>query len=209
MKSIRLDGKEIYPSKIVCIGLNYVEHIKELENEVPKEPVFFLKPNSSIACGIHSSQPDLIHYEGEISFLVKSGELSAVGFGLDLTKRTLQSKLKAAGLPWERSKAFDQSAVFSEFVTFNGNINDLRMELYINRVLVQQGGYDLMLNKPIDMLNEAKSFLSFEDGDVLMSGTPKGVGPVKPGDAFAGKIFEKEKLVVEGFWVVKNDDNNE
>ena len=203
MKSIRLDGNDIYPSKIVCIGLNYVEHIRELDSKMPEEPVFFLKPNSSIASDIHSNQHDLIHYEGEISFLIKAGELSAVGFGLDLTKRELQSKLKARGLPWERSKGFDRSAVFSEFVSFNGNISDLRMELYINGILVQQGGYDLMLNKPNDILSEASSFLSFEDGDLLMSGTPKGVGPVNTGDGFAGKIFEKEKLIVEGFWVVK------
>ena len=203
MKSISLDGKDIYPSKIVCIGRNYVDHIKELDNEIPEEPVFFLKPNSSIANSIHPGEDEPIHYEGEISFLLISGELSAVAFGLDLTKRALQSKLKTTGLPWERSKAFDQSAVFSEFVTFKGNISDLRMELYINQVLVQQGGYDLMLNKPANILREAKSFLTFEDNDVLMSGTPKGVGPIKTGDAFTGRIFEENKLLGEGFWVVK------
>ena len=203
MKSIKCNGKDVYPSKIVCIGLNYVEHIRELYSRVPKEPVIFLKPNSSIASNIHSSPDDLIHFEGEISFLIKSGALSAVGFGLDLTKRTLQSKLKTAGLPWERSKAFDRSAVFSEFVSFNEDVSDLRMELHINGELVQVGGYDLMLNKPDKILSEAKSFLSLEDGDVLMSGTPKGVGPINPGDTFAGKIFAKEKLITEGSWVVK------
>ncbi len=79
MKSIKCDGKDIYPSKIVCIGLNYVEHIEELDSRMPKEPVIFLKPNSSIANDIHSSRHDLIHFEGEISFLIKSGALSAVG----------------------------------------------------------------------------------------------------------------------------------
>ena len=203
MKSVIWDGKAVYPSKIVCIGRNYAEHIKEFDNEASQEPVIFLKPNSAISQEIHSSQTDLIHYEGEITFLVSSGELSGVGFGLDLTKRDLQYQLKAKGWPWERAKAFDNSAVFSDFVTFGGNVRDLRLEFYINNALVQVGSYDLMLSKPNQMLNEAKSFLSFEDSDLLMTGTPKGVGPVKSGDRYLGKIFEKENLIVEGSWVVK------
>lgn len=203
MNSIRWGDKEIFPSKIVCIGRNYSDHIKELDNEASQEPVFFIKPNSSISHDIHSSQSELIHFEGEISFLISSGEIKGVGFGLDLTKRELQNDLRAKGFPWERSKSFDKSAVFSEFVTYSGNISDLRMELYINGSLAQYGGYDLMLNKPEHLLHEAKTFLSFEDGDLLMTGTPKGVGPVNSGDKYVGKIFENEKIVVEGNWVVK------
>ena len=203
MNSIKFDGKDIYPSKIVCIGRNYVDHIKELHNEVPKQPVIFIKPNSSISNNIYSSKYDVIHYEGEISFLISSNKLKGVGFGLDLTKREVQSNLKSKGLPWERAKSFDGSAVFSDFITFGGNISDLRMELYINSSLVQKGGCDLMLNKPSEILNEATGFLSFEDGDVIMTGTPKGVGPINSGDMFIGKIFEKIKLLVEGYWVVK------
>ena len=203
MNSIELDGKDICPSKIVCIGRNYVEHIKELNNEIPSEPVIFIKPNSSISNEIHSGKTDPIHYEGEISFLVRSDGLKAVGFGLDLTKREVQTKLKTKGLPWERAKAFDGSAVFSKFVSFDGNIGDLKMELYINGDLIQKGGCNLMLNKPNDLLKEVKTFLSFEDGDLIMTGTPKGVGVLKPGDRFEGKIFENEKLIVEDNWVVK------
>jgi 2-keto-4-pentenoate hydratase/2-oxohepta-3-ene-1,7-dioic acid hydratase in catechol pathway len=203
MKSVTWDGKAVYPSKIVCIGRNYAEHIKEFDNEETQEPVIFIKPNSAISNDVHSSKSELIHYEGEITFLISSGELAGVGFGLDLTKRDLQDELKNKGWPWERAKAFDRSAVFSEFVTFNGDISDLRMEFYINDVLVQFGNHDLMLNKPPQLLNEAKSFLSFEDGDLLMTGTPKGVGSVNSGDRYLGKIFEKEKLIVEGSWVVK------
>ena len=203
MNSIIFDGKAVYPSKIVCIGRNYVDHIEELHNEVPKQQVIFIKPNSSISNDICSSKYDVIHYEGEISFLISSHKLKGVGFGLDLTKREVQSQLKSKGLPWERAKSFDKSAVFSEFVTFTGNISDLKMELYINGCLVQKGGCNLMLNKPEEILHEAASFLSFEDGDIIMSGTPKGVGPLKSGDTFNGKIFEKSNLVVEGHWVVK------
>ena len=203
MKSVKLDGNDIVPSKIVCIGRNYVDHIKELDNEVPKEPVIFLKPNSSISGEIYYSDHDLIHFEGEISFLILAGELRGVGFGLDLTKREIQSNLKAKGLPWERAKSFDNSAVFSRFVTYTGKIDDLSLALYVNGSLTQQGGCELMLNKPKDILNEAKRFLSFEDGDVLMTGTPGGVGPIHAGATFEGKVFEKEKLVVDGRWVVK------
>lgn len=203
MKSIKLDGKDFYPSKIICIGRNYVDHIEELNNEVPTEPVIFLKPNSSISRDICFSKYDSIHFEGEITFLIRSGELSGVGFGLDLTKREIQSDLKAKGLPWERAKSFDKSAVFSEFVSFSGNVSELGMELYINGNLAQKADYELMLNKPNIILSEVNSFLSFEDGDLLMTGTTKGVGPINVGDEFCGKIFEKERLIVEGSWVVK------
>ena len=125
MKTINLEGKEVFPSKIICIGRNYVDHIKELGNEIPEEPVIFIKPNSSIAADIQCSEPDEIHFEGEISIVVLSGEIAGVGFGLDLTKRKLQSRLKAMGLPWERSKAFDGAAVFSEFAAFEGQVSDL------------------------------------------------------------------------------------
>ncbi len=203
MKSIKFDGDILCPSKIVCAGRNFVAHIEELNNEIPQQLVIFIKPNSSISNEIFSNKKDTIHFEGEISFLIQSGEIKGVGFGLDLTKRDVQSILKSKGLPWERAKAFDKSAVFSEFVTFNGNISDLRMELYINNCLVQSGEYDLMLYKPNEIITEVSSFLSLEDGDIIMSGTPKGVGSINSGDTFIGKILENQKLLVEGRWVVQ------
>ena len=203
MNPISLEGKEIFPSKIICIGRNYVDHIKELGNEIPEEPVIFIKPNSSIAAAIESNESDEIHFEGEISILLRSAELFGVGFGLDLIKRKLQSRLKARGLPWERSKAFDGAAVFSEFVSFEGQVSDLRLELYINDRLVQQGGCELMIYKPDEIIAEVKSFLSLEDGDLIMTGTPAGVGPLQAGDRFNGKVFEKDTLIVEGSWVVQ------
>jgi 2-keto-4-pentenoate hydratase/2-oxohepta-3-ene-1,7-dioic acid hydratase in catechol pathway len=202
MKFIKLDGKEVFPSKIVCIGRNYVDHIKELGHEIPKEPVIFLKPNSAISTDIHSNKLDAIHFEGEMTFIVIADELAGVGFGLDLTKREVQSALKAKGLPWERSKAFDGAAVFSEFVSYEGDTRRLRLELYINEQLIQQGGYGLMINKPDDILAEIKNFMSFEDGDLIMTGTPAGVGSINPGDRFVGKIFENDTLLIEADWVV-------
>lgn len=202
MNSITIDGIDFFPSKIVCIGRNYVDHIKELDNEVPKEPVIFIKPNSSISKEIISSRSDIIHYESEISFLILGGDLRGISFGLDLTKREVQSELKEKGLPWERAKAFDNSAVFSPFRSFSGNVSDLRIELYINDVLTQEGNYQLMLNKPATILSEVTSFMSFEDGDILMTGTPKGVGVINSGDIFTGKIFEKDTLFIESTWTV-------
>ncbi len=203
MKTVILNNKEITPSKIVCIGRNYVDHIKELDNEVPTSMVIFMKPNSSISEDLISNDEDKIHYEGEISFLIESGQIAAVGFGLDLTKRGIQSKLKEKGLPWERAKAFDGASVFSEFVKFDENLNSLSLKLFINDVLIQEGGISLMINTPACMLTEIESFSSLYDGDIVMSGTPKGVGIVKKGDKFLGQIMQTDNLLVQKEWIVK------
>jgi len=201
MQSVHWDSKNIFPSKIICIGRNYVGHIKELANEVPDEPVIFIKPNSALSTEIQAGENGSIHYEGEICFILQSGEMRGVGFGLDLTKRHVQDKLKAKSLPWERAKAFDGAAVFSDFVSFHGDLNQLRLELFINDQLVQDGGCELMLFKPEQLLNEVKSFLSLEDGDVIMSGTPQGAGPFFAGDRFVGRIFAQDKLLIEAAWL--------
>jgi 2-keto-4-pentenoate hydratase/2-oxohepta-3-ene-1,7-dioic acid hydratase in catechol pathway len=203
MKFVSLDQSQIAPSKIVCIGRNYVAHIEELGNEVPAEPVIFLKPNSAIAEDIYTDKTDAVHYEGEITFVVKEGRLAAVGFGLDLTKREIQSRLKEKGLPWDRAKSFDRSAVFSNFISFSGEIESLRMELHINGALIQAGGYEMMINKPEEILRECASFITLNDNDLLMTGTPQGVGPLVVGDEFTGKIFQRENAIVEASWVVK------
>lgn len=201
MKSVTLDNQEIYPSKVVCVGRNYVEHIKELGNEMPSSMVVFNKPNSSISHTLYDISDDC-HFEGEICFLMLNDEIAGVGFGLDLTKRDLQSKLKEKGLPWERAKAFDYAAVFSPFVSFGRDISTLRLELYINDKLTQEGGYELMIYKPEEILKELLTYTSFEDGDIIMSGTPKGVGKYKMGDVFTGKIYSNDELLVEESWIV-------
>jgi 2-keto-4-pentenoate hydratase/2-oxohepta-3-ene-1,7-dioic acid hydratase in catechol pathway len=203
MKTVNFNDREITPSKIICIGRNYVDHIEELGNEIPSSMVIFMKPNSSIKSKLLSVKEEPIHYEGEISFLILDGRISGVGFGLDLTKRGLQSKLKEKGLPWERAKAFDGASVFSDFVKFSADTNSLHVKLYINNELIQNGSVTHMLYKPEEMIKEIESFSTLEDGDIIMSGTPKGVGIVKKGDKFLGQIFNDEKLLVEKKWIVK------
>ena len=198
MNKIFLEDIEITPSKVVCIGRNYMDHIAELNNEVPEDMVFFIKPNSAISDKLtFPKNQNSCHYEAEISFLIENNKINAVGFGLDLTLREVQSKLKEKGLPWERAKSFDGSAVFSKFIKFSDDISKLGIELYINGELKQKGDYSLMINKPLDIIKEAKTFLSFEDGDILMSGTPKGVGSFKKGDIFLGKLLFNDKVILE------------
>lgn len=165
LNTISVGETTVTPSKIICIGRNYVEHINELNNEVPDEMVVFLKPNSSISTELHSFNQEPLHYEGEISLLVENGQFSAVGFGLDITRRKLQGKLKEKGLPWERAKAFDGSAVFSPFVKILETDNSLSVELSINGQNIQSGNVSLMTYKPDIILSELKSFLTLNDGD--------------------------------------------
>jgi 2-keto-4-pentenoate hydratase/2-oxohepta-3-ene-1,7-dioic acid hydratase in catechol pathway len=199
MKKIIFNSKEIIPSKIVCIGRNYVEHIQELNNEIPSSMVIFNKPNSSISNELYWISDDC-HYEAEICFIIEKREIAGVGIGLDLTKREMQARLKSKGLPWERAKAFDNSAVFSEFVKFDGDFKTLRLEFFINDKLVQKGSYDLMIYKPAQILKEIKTFMSLEDGDIIMTGTPKGVGTYNVGDRFIGRIYNDRGIVVEAKW---------
>ena len=203
MNKIKIENRTITPSKVVCIGRNYVDHIKELNNEMPTDIVFFIKPNSCVSNQIifpkgHNS----CHYEAEISFVIEDNKITAVGFGLDLTLREIQSKLKEKGLPWERAKSFHNAAVFSRFVTVN-SIENLSVELSINADLIQKGGVDLMIHKPYDAITEALTFTDFEDGDILMTGTPKGVGKFVVGDVFVGKILDNEKVLIEETFIVQ------
>ena len=204
MRTITVNGDKLHPSKIVCVGRNYVAHIEELGNEIPEEMVVFNKPNSAITDILRSQMAgEPLHYEGELAFVIKGSALHAVGFGLDLTKRELQSRQKATGLPWERAKAFDGAVLFSEFVTPPENLQKLTLELQVDGEMRQSGGVELMMYQPEAILEELKTFITLEDGDVIMTGTPAGVGPVQKGDRFTGRIFEKENLLVEGSWVVR------
>ena len=200
-RSINYNKQKTTPSKVVCIGRNYVEHIKELNNETPDTMVVFNKPNSAVTQELKYFTLDT-RFEGEICFLIENREISGVGFGLDLTKAEIQNKMKSKGWPWERAKAFDGSAVFGEFVKFDGDITKLRLELFINDELIQFANYDLMIYKPKEMLEELQTFMSLDDGDIIMSGTPKGVGTYNIGDQFVGNIYCEDELLVTSSWTV-------
>ena len=202
MNTINYQNSKITPSKVVCIGRNYVEHIKELNNETPDTMVVFNKTNSAITDTLEYFTSDT-RFEGEICFLIKNNQIDGIGFGLDLTKANIQNKMKAKGWPWERAKSFDKSAVFGEFVEFDGNIQDISMKLFINDTLVQFATYDLMIYKPADILNEIQTFMSLEDGDIIMSGTPKGVATYNKGDIFRGEIYCEDKLLVKSKFIAK------
>jgi len=201
MNSLKLESGSFTPSKIVCIGRNYLEHIKELGNETPDEMVIFNKPNSAISNRLNATCGEPLHYEGEICFMMRDGKLHALGFGLDLTRRELQSKLKARGLPWERAKAFNGAACFSDFVVLGDiALESLSLQLEINGELRQDGGYDLMMHKPGQILSGIQDFMELEDGDIIMTGTPKGVGQVQAGDRFVGRILSAGRILVSQEW---------
>jgi 2-keto-4-pentenoate hydratase/2-oxohepta-3-ene-1,7-dioic acid hydratase in catechol pathway len=202
MKTVQYLDETITPSKVICVGRNYVEHIKELNNETPDSMVLFNKPNSAITDMLYYIQEDC-RFEGEICFLIKDKKIEGIGFGLDLTKAGIQNKMKEKGLPWERAKGFDKSAVFSEFVKFDGDIKTLEMKLFINAILTQHATYDLMIYTPDKILSEISSFMSFEDGDIIMSGTPKGVATYKKEDVFVGEIYLDGKLIISKAFEVK------
>jgi len=202
MRTITYNNQQPQPSKVVCIGRNYVEHIEELGNEIPSSMVVFNKPNSAISEKLYYFS-EYCRFEGEICFLIRDHQIAGVGFGLDLTHADIQNHLKSKGLPWERAKAFDNSAVLSKFVPLCDDLTTLNMKLYINDKLIQFATYELMMYKPYTMLTEIESFMSLEDNDIIMSGTPKGVGTYAVGDRFLGQIFSGDKLLVEGAWVVQ------
>lgn len=200
MNAVEFSGTAKAPSKVVCVGRNYMEHISELGNEVPEQMVLFFKPNASISSELRSKDSEPLHYEAEICLGVEGGEFRYVGFGLDLTKRGLQSELKERGLPWERSKAFRGAAVLSQFVAIDSVIDSLQLELWIDGQLAQKGGVAEMINKPRSILEEVRSFVDLEDFDVVMTGTPKGVGVVKEGSLFEGVILRDGEVLFRQSW---------
>ena len=204
MHSVRFGEKLITPSKLLCIGRNYVAHINELNNTIPEQMVVFNKPNSCITSTLYSFHQERLHYEVEICFLIEEEQLSAVAIGFDLTKRDLQSELKSKGLPWERAKAFDGSAIFSRFIPLDGiDSNQLQIELFINSMRVQCGQVSQMIYSPETILADLKSYTQLYDGDVIMTGTPQGVGEIHMGDIFLSRLKLDGKTLIEAEWVAR------
>ena len=194
--------------KIICIGRNYVEHIHELNNEVPHEPVIFQKPDTAL---LRENAPFFIpeftqdvHFEVELVVKIKKmGKFIPVQFahtyydeislGIDFTARDLQSKLKSKGLPWEKSKGFDHSAVIGKFLPKTDfDLTNLKFRLEKNGEVVQQGNSQQMINSIDQIISHVSEYFTLKVGDYIYTGTPSGVGPVTSGDKLVGFIEAQE-----------------
>ena len=195
--------------KLICIGRNYAQHISELKNEKPSEPVIFLKPDTAI---LLKKQPffipdfsDEVHHEVEV--LVKINRVGKhidpkfahkyydqIGLGLDFTARDLQKKLKDKGLPWEKSKAFDGSAVVGKWVSKSSfdDLDNLPFSLHKNNTIVQSSSTKDMLWTIDEIIAYVSQFFTLKIGDVIFTGTPSGVSRVQPDDTLKGYIGEDE-----------------
>ncbi|RTL14628.1 MAG: FAA hydrolase family protein [Flavobacteriaceae bacterium] len=191
--------------KIICIGRNYADHISELNNERPTEPVIFMKPDSSI---LPNKNPFVIpafsndiHHEVEILVKIcKVGKhidakfahkyYEEIGLGIDFTARDVQNNLKEKGLPWEKAKAFDHSAVIGNFTSKKdySSLENINFELKSNGVIVQEGNTNLMLWKIDELISYISQYFTLKIGDIIFTGTPKGVAKVTEGDVLEGFI---------------------
>ena len=203
MGSVVFNGQSVCPGKVVCVGKNYAAHIEEMASVPAENMVVFMKPATSIGTELFAALDEPLHYEGEICLLMQGGKAAGVGFGLDLTKRDTQARLKAAGLPWERSKAFTGSALFSEFVPAPADLTRLGVEVTVDDELRQKGDVSLMLYPPEVILEELNQFLVLEDFDIVMTGTPAGVGAVQSGEQFHGRVLDGERELISGAWLAQ------
>ncbi len=200
--------------KIICIGRNYAKHIEELKNEKPENPVIFLKPDSAI---LAKNQPFFIppfsndiHYEVEV--LIKINKVGKyiiqkfahkyydeIGLGIDFTARDIQAKCKEKGLPWEKAKAFDGSAVIGKFLPKEklGDLSNLSFKLLKNDVLVQDGNTNAMLWQIDELISYVSQFFTLKKGDIIFTGTPAGVGSVRENDILKGSIQKDELFSIK------------
>lgn len=196
--------------KIFCVGRNYVAHAKELGNEVPEEPVIFMKPKSAL---LQSHTPfyypeftNELHYEGELVLRIsKNGKYiqerhaskyyNGITVGIDFTARDIQNELKKKGLPWEKAKAWDNSAVIGRWLDITPEMNkkDINFSMYKNKELVQKGHTSQMMFSFDQIVSHISNYFSLNIGDLIFTGTPAGVGECVVGDELEG-FFESEKL---------------
>jgi len=197
---IYFQSQAITPSKIVCIGKNYAAHIDEMGGLKPDDMTVFLKPNTALSQELIAVRGEAVHFETEICLLMQESQIRGVGIGFDLTKRDTQSKLKQQELPWERSKAFDGSAVLGEFVNAPDSLDELSLTLHVNGELRQQGHVSMMLYPPLVILEELSQFMSLCDGDIIMTGTPAGVGPLISGADYTATLLNGDEVLVTKTW---------
>ena len=215
MNKVKLTNskKEFVVGKIICIGRNYTEHAKELGNEVPEKPVVFLKPTSALIHSgekiIHPTFSKEMHHEVELVLLIgktiknatkteAEDAITGYGVGLDMTLRDVQSELKKKGHPWTIAKCFDTSAVVSDFILKSDYklSFDEEISLSVNGQLRQKEKLSKMLFHPADIVEYISSLMTLEEGDLIFTGTPAGVGKVEMGDRLVGEIQNISKLEV-------------
>ncbi len=196
--------------KIICIGRNYAEHAKELGNEIPENPVIFMKPDTAILKkGSDFYIPEFsddVHYELEVVLKISKGGkyiqeekasnyFEEIGLGIDFTARDLQSQLKAKGLPWELAKGFDGSAVVSEFhKKSNFDMKNLNFSLIKNKEKVQDGNTSMMIFSPEKIIAFVSQYFTLKTGDLIFTGTPQGVGKVAENDILQAFLEEQKVL---------------
>lgn len=200
--------------KIICIGRNYADHISELNNERPDEPVIFMKPDTAI---LPKKTPFVIpefsndvHHEVEVLVKIcKVGKYISpkfahkyydeIGLGIDFTARDLQSMLKEKGLPWEKSKAFDHSAIIGDFLPKNNytSLENLNFELRKNSEIVQKGSTSMMLWNIDEIVSYVSQFFTLKKGDIIFTGTPKGVAAVNVNDVLEGFLEGKQMFKIQ------------
>jgi 2-keto-4-pentenoate hydratase/2-oxohepta-3-ene-1,7-dioic acid hydratase in catechol pathway len=216
MKKLKIknSNQEINIGKIVCVGRNYAEHAKELGNEVPEKPVVFLKPASAVIYSgdniVYPFFSEEMHHEVELVLLIRSKiknvtiedaekAIAGYGVGLDMTLRDVQSKLKSKGHPWTIAKCFDTSAVLSEFVLKDDHNLALEEEIFltVNDGERQRDKLNKMIFKPAELVQYLSSLMTLEEGDLIFTGTPKGVGKVNKGDVIVAGINGIAELSVK------------
>ncbi|MFY8097215.1 MAG: fumarylacetoacetate hydrolase family protein [Flavobacterium sp.] len=200
--------------KIICIGRNYVDHISELNNERPDEPVIFMKPDTAILPKdadfyIPEFTQDLHH---EVEVVVKINKVGKyidkkfahkyydeIGLGIDFTARDVQTKLKEKGLSWEKAKAFDHSAIIGSFLSKKEltSLENINFELRNNDQLVQQGNTSLMLWNIDEIIAYVSQFFTLKTGDIIFTGTPKGVAAVKENDVLEGFLEGRSMFKIQ------------
>jgi 2-keto-4-pentenoate hydratase/2-oxohepta-3-ene-1,7-dioic acid hydratase in catechol pathway len=209
-----LSQQEKKTMKIICIGRNYSEHARELNNAIPTEPVFFIKPDTALLIRnrpfYYPEFTNDLHYECEIVYRIcKVGRhigekfahnyYDAIGLGIDFTARDLQQKAKEKGLPWEKAKAFDFSAPVSSFIPVAEfkDLNNLEFHLTLNGEIVQNGNSRDMIFPINNLISYVSRFVTLRTGDYIFTGTPAGVGPVKIGDKLEAFLEDRKMLKCE------------
>jgi 5-carboxymethyl-2-hydroxymuconate isomerase len=213
MHTVNLDGHSITVGKIVCIGRNYAEHIKELGNKTPDKPVLFMKPaNAIVASGgtvVIPHYSNDCHHEIELAVLIGKeakgvspgkalDHVAGYAVALDLTLRDVQNSQKEKGLPWEIAKAFDTSCPLSTFVPAEqiSNPQNLQLKLTVNGQLRQNGNTSDMMLTIAELIAAVSAYFTLEEGDVLLTGTPSGVGRISSGDQLEASIEQLGSLTV-------------